>query len=56
MTSAHFNHRLVTRFYFIQLREDHICQGPPLELVGREQCIHSSHIIGVNLLLKVTWD
>lgn len=54
MTSAHFNHRLVTSFYFIQLRKDHIRQRPALELISGEQGIHSFHIIRVNLLLKVT--
>ena len=34
MTSAHFNHRLVTRFYLIQLGEYHIRQRPPLDLIG----------------------
>ena len=36
MTSAHFNHRLLARFHFIQLGENHIRQRPPLDLIGGE--------------------
>jgi len=36
MTSAHFNHRLLASFYFIQLGENHIRQRPPLDLIGGE--------------------
>lgn len=54
MTSAHFNHHLVTSFYFIQLREDQISQRPSLDLIGGKQGVHSFHIIWVNLLLEVT--
>ena len=36
MTSAHFNHRLLAGFHFIQLGENHIRQRSSLDLIGGE--------------------